>query len=152
MIRLSRLADYAVVLMTHMNAAPSPVHNAVDVAAATGLPAPTVAKVLKRLAQAGLLQSHRGAQGGYRLARAAPGISVADIVSAIDGPIALTHCSKPGKGVCDVELACPSRSGVNRINTAIRTALEAVSLAEISAPDAAVVAPRAPAIREGVPA
>ena len=147
MIRLSRLADYAVVLMTHMNAAPSPVHNAVDVAAATGLPAPTVAKVLKRL-----LQSHRGAQGGYRLARAAPGISVADIVSAIDGPIALTHCSKPGKGVCDVELACPSRSGVNRINTAIRTALEAVSLAEISAPDAAVAAPRAPAFREGVPA
>jgi FeS assembly SUF system regulator len=134
MIRLSRLADYAVVLMTHIAASKAEVHNAVEVAAATGLPPPTVAKVLKALAHGGLLQARRGARGGYVLSRPADTLTVAEIVSAIDGPIALTHCVKPGAGNCEVERACPSRSGLNRINTAIRTALEAVTLAELVPP------------------
>ncbi len=134
MIRLSRLADYAVVLMSHVAAAKTEVHNAVDIAAATGLPAPTVSKVLKALAHRGLLVSQRGARGGYALARGAHAITVADIVSAIDGPIALTHCLKSGAGACEVEQGCPSRSGLNRINTAIRSALEAVTLADVSTP------------------
>ena len=130
MIRLSRLADYAVVLMTHI-ATREGVHNAVEAAAATGVPGPTAAKVLKALTQGGLLTARRGAHGGYELARGADAINVAEIVSAIDGPIALTNCATPGAGACEVELACPSRSGLNRINTAIRTALEAVTLAEL---------------------
>ncbi len=130
MIRLSRMADYAVVLMTHI-AARGGVHNAVEAAAATGVPGPTAAKVLKTLSNDGLLTARRGAHGGYELARPAAAINVAQVVSAIDGPIALTYCVTPGAGTCEVEPACPSRSGLNRINTAIRTALEAVSLAEL---------------------
>jgi FeS assembly SUF system regulator len=138
MIRLSRLADYAVVLMTHMasghGADASGVHNALDMAAVTGLPAPTVAKVLAILTRQGLLQSHRGAKGGYWLARGSGEISVADIVSALEGPIALTHCIKVGPGSCDVEPTCPSRYSLNRVNTAVRKALSEMSLAEIAAP------------------
>lgn len=132
MIRMSRLADYAVVLMTHMAGDPSPVHTAISVAGATGLPVPTVAKVLARLARGGLLESHRGAHGGYVLARAAGAISVAEIVAAVDGPIALTECSKAGPSGCEIEATCPSQSGLRRINHALQSALAAMSLAEVA--------------------
>ncbi len=92
MIKLSRLADYGVALMTSMAEDTDRVHNVFDMSVATGLPTPTVSKVLATLARNGLLLSVRGAKGGYRLGRMPQGISVADIIIAIDGPIALTQC------------------------------------------------------------
>jgi FeS assembly SUF system regulator len=131
-IRLSRLADYGVVLACHMAVKADRCHNAFDLAAATGLPAPTVSKLLAALARAGVLVSQRGAKGGYRLARAPEAISAADIVSAVDGPIALTVCIEHGAGACDVESLCPTRSGWRRINDAVRDAMKSVSLAELA--------------------
>lgn len=133
MIRLSRLADYAVLLMSRMANTPDAVHNAIDIAEATGLPTPTVSKLLATLAREGLLKSVRGAKGGYGLAMPSGQISVAHIIAAIDGPINITHCIEHGPGSCDVELLCPSRGGWQAINRAVRQALEGVSLAEISA-------------------
>jgi len=132
MIRLSRLADYGVVLACHMAAQSGRSHNAFDLAATTGLPAPTVSKLMAALARAGVLVSHRGAKGGYRLARAAAEITAADIVSAVDGPIALTVCIEHGDGACDVESLCPTRRGWRRINDAVRHAMESVTLAELA--------------------
>lgn len=133
MLRLSRLADYGVMVMAHIAAEPQGVHNATDAAAATGLPGPTVAKIMAKLSKAGLLASQRGAHGGYRLISPPAEVSVADIVTALDGPIALTQCSS-GPSVCDRENLCVSRRGINRVNTAIRTALEGVTLAELTTP------------------
>jgi FeS assembly SUF system regulator len=131
-IRLSRLADYGVVLACQMAVKADGCHNAYDLAAATGLPAPTVSKLLAALARAGVLVSQRGAKGGYRLARAPEAITAADIVSAVDGPIALTVCIEHGAGACDVESLCPTRSGWRRINDAVRDAMKSVSLAELA--------------------
>jgi FeS assembly SUF system regulator len=134
MIRLSRLADYAVMLMTHMANDRREVHNAFDIAAQTGLPAPTVAKVLAVLVRGGLLVSQRGAKGGYQLARQPSDIPVSEIIVALDGPVALTSCIKAGPSTCEVEPICPSRHSLHRINEAVRRALSDITLADIAAP------------------
>ena len=141
MMRLSRLADFAVVLMTHVAQHHGRVHTASQAAAATQLPTPTVAKVLARLCREGLLTSIRGVKGGYQLARPAAKISVGTIVNALDGPIALTQCIKLGPGRCEVEAVCPSRVGLHRINVAVNKALDDVSLADIATPAQAFQAP-----------
>ena len=132
MMRLSRLADFAVVLMTHL--AQHGVHTASGAAVATQLPAPTVAKLMARLCREGLLTSTRGVKGGYQLARPAAEISVGAIVNALDGPVALTQCIKLGAARCEVEAVCPSRVGLHRINVAVHKALDDVSLADIATP------------------
>ncbi len=132
MIRLSKLADYGVVLMTRMASRPEGVHNTMDLSLLTGLPTPTVSKVLAKLGRHGLLRSVRGAKGGYKLAQSPENISIADIISAIEGPIALTQCMEHTLGCCDIEPLCPSRHGWQVINDTVRHALESVSLAEIS--------------------
>lgn len=147
MMRLSRLADFAVVLMTHVAQHPERVHTASDAAVATQLPAPTVAKVMARLCREGLLNSSRGVKGGYRLARPATCISLGIIVNAIDGPVALTQCIRSRPGGCEIEALCPSRVGLHRINVAVHKALDDVSLADIAAP---VQAPLAQVRREMV--
>ena len=134
MIRLSRMADYGVVVMTHMAMRPHETETAHRIASATGLPEPAVAKLLKTFARDGLLESHRGVRGGYELARAAEDISVADVIAAVEGPIALTLCVDDHPGSCDVGSLCPIRGGWNRINAAMREALEGVSLAEMAFP------------------
>ena len=134
MIRLSRLADYGLVLMGRMAAKPATVHTAVGLSEETQLPMPTVAKLLVRLTQGGLLLSHRGARGGYQLARPPAEISVGDIVVAVDGAIALTQCLEHGAGPCDVEPICPTRRGWHRLNDAVKRALTEVSLAELAQP------------------
>lgn len=149
MIRASRLADYGVVLAGHMAGHPEKFYNAVDLAAVTQLPAPTVSKVLAALTRAGVLVSHRGARGGYRLARSPKDISAAEIVAALDGPIAMTMCIEHGEGACEVETACPSRRGWMRINAAIRRALEEVSLEDLAAPQPP---PARPSLAADVPA
>ena len=131
MIKLSRLADYAVVLLTQMGFGPKDVHNALDLAQQTGLPVPTVSKVLATLARNGVIRSVRGAKGGYRLLTAPDRISVASIIAAIDGPIALTQCVDHNADTCTVETLCPSRAGWHKINEAVERALSDVSLADL---------------------
>jgi FeS assembly SUF system regulator len=131
-IRLSRLADYGIVMMTHMARHPDRQHTAPEIAAQTHLPLPTASKILKCLARAGLLVSHRGVKGGYGLARRATAINVADVIVALEGPIALTACVEHGPGDCDIEALCPARANWQRINDAIRHALEGISVEEMA--------------------
>lgn len=140
MIKLSRLADYAVLLLTQMGNEGRAVHNALDLADRTGLPVPTVSKILATLARDGVLLSVRGAKGGYRLAAAPERITVAGIIAAIDGPIALTQCTDTA-GACNVETLCPTRAGWQKINAAIRDALTGVTLADLMTPPLAVSQP-----------
>lgn len=134
MIRLSRLADYGVVLMTRIACSQPVSHSAQSVARATAIPLPTASKLLSALASAGVLAAVRGPGGGYKLARLAEQISIAEIISAIDGPIALTQCIERGPGYCELEGLCPSRTGWHVINRAVRQAFEEVSLADLLTP------------------
>ncbi|HEX4896054.1 MAG TPA: SUF system Fe-S cluster assembly regulator [Solimonas sp.] len=133
MLKLSKLADYATVLMTAIARHPDRVHTGQELAERTHVPAPTVAKLLKALARGGLLESLRGAHGGYRLARSAERISVADIVGALEGPISVTDCATH-TGSCSIEQDCATRANWRLINRALRQALEAVTLAQMAAP------------------
>ena len=132
MIRLSKLADYGIVMMTHMARDAGRQRTAPEIAAQSHLPLPMASKILKGLAHAGLLVSHRGAKGGYNLARPAHRISVADVIVALEGPIALTACIEHGPGECDIEALCPARANWQRINRAIREALEGITLMEMA--------------------
>lgn len=132
MVRLSKLTDYAVVLLTQMARRDGRVATTSVLSEGTGLPLPTVSKVLKILAKGGLLTAHRGATGGYVLAREAAQISIADIVTAMDGPIALTDCAEGSHQSCQMEQSCPISGQWNRINEAIRGALRNVSLADMA--------------------
>ena len=134
MLRLNRMTDYAVVVLDRMAQSPGLVQTASQIADGSAIPLPTVSKLLKQMAGAALITSHRGANGGYSLDRAAKAISVAEIVEALDGPIALTACVDGAEDQCDVEAMCPMRGNWNRVNNAIRAALECVSLAELIDP------------------
>ena len=132
MIRLSRTSDYGIVLMAHLagctDLAP---HNAREVAADAGLPLPMVSKILKALAREGLLVSHRGAKGGYSLARRPEEISAAEMITALEGPIGLTECTvHPGH--CVQESNCHVREPWQRINAVVRQALVDVTLADLA--------------------
>jgi FeS assembly SUF system regulator len=131
-IRLSKLSDYGIVITTQLARHPGRQHSAAEIAQEAHLPLPMVSKILKALARAGVLASHRGAKGGYGLARPASTISVADVITALDGPIAVTACIEDGPGECDIESLCPARANWHRINEAIRQALDAISLAEMA--------------------
>lgn len=155
MIKLSRLADYAVVLLSQMTFAPGAVHNTADLSARTGIPGPTVSKLLAMLTRGGIVRSVRGARGGYTLAQDADSISAAAIIIAIDGPIALTQCAEE-EGSCTVESLCPTRGGWHRVNQVIREALASVSLAELVVPPPSAPPPGAstavlPASRNELP-
>ena len=128
MLRISKLTDYGIVLLAHFaRRAPGSTCNARELAEATGLPFPAVGKVLKTLAQEGLLVSHRGAKGGYTLARPPAAISVAEIIEALEGPIAVMACSA-GPGHCEQESTCCVRDPWQTIHGAIHGALAGVSL------------------------
>lgn len=134
MLKLGKLADYATVLMTALAArrAQEP-HSAHELAIRTHVPEPTVSKLLKLLARDGLVESMRGAAGGYRLAREAATVTVADIIRAVEGPIAITQCSAHGEGCC-IESTCGTRSHWRLIDGAIRHALESVTLEQMARP------------------
>lgn len=136
MIRLGKLTDYGLVLMTLMaRNTRQPVHTARDLAAESRLPLPTVSKLLKELLQSGLLVSHRGIKGGYGLSRDAREIPVSDIIAAIEGPIALTECSSElTTSSCDLERCCPIKNNQRVISQAIRAALDSVTLADLIRP------------------
>src|SRR5580658_9998067 len=133
MIILSKLADYGVIVATHLAAFPDRQVTAGATAAATRLPQATVAKLLKTLAHAGVVTATRGASGGYRLARPASAISVAEVVSAIDGDIGLTQCSVH-VDECAHTNYCPTRPHWAAINRAVGEALSAVTLDEMISP------------------
>ncbi len=129
MIRMTKLADYGIVLLAHMSMEPQgTLHTAHDLAAKSRVPVPTASKLLKSLARAGLVVSHRGRNGGYGLSRDADSISVAEIIAAIEGPIGLTECGTGTEGVCDMEPFCAAKGRWAPINQAIERALRDVPL------------------------
>lgn len=134
MIRLTKLADYAVVLMAHMAENPGVIHSASGIAAATRIPAPTVSKILGAMARAGLLKSHRGLNGGFSLSVALETVSIADIINVVDGPIAVTNCLEDAHADCDILGSCRMPAYWRKINDAIRGALERITLAELTHP------------------
>ena len=133
MIILSKLADYGVIVATHLAAHPDRQETAAAIAAATRLPPATVAKLLKALSHTGLVTATRGAAGGYRLARQPAAISVAEVVAAIDGDIGMTQCSIHSDD-CERTTWCPTRPHWAAINRAVGAALSAVSLKDMRAP------------------
>lgn len=133
MLRVSKLTDYATVMLSYMAKNASDVHSALEIASATGIALPTVSKILKLLAQAQVLVSTRGAKGGYALAGAPDKITVAAVISALEGPIALTECSISHE-VCEQASGCGIRGNWGVINRAIQNALESVTLADMIKP------------------
>jgi FeS assembly SUF system regulator len=133
MFRLNRLTDYAVVVMSQMSGGASGLRSAQQIARDTSVPLPTVAKVLNVLTREGLVDSHRGASGGYALSRTAEKITVAEIIRALEGPIALTACVDNGGSGCEVESLCPMRGTWDRVNDVIHQALSQVTLADLIA-------------------
>ncbi|URW74514.1 Rrf2 family transcriptional regulator [Sphingomonas donggukensis] len=134
-MRLSSLADYAVVMMSAAarHCGVSGRLNATVIAGETGLPLPTVQKLVSKLSAAGLIESTRGTGGGFRLARPPVSITLADIVEAIEGPIAVTTCVDAAAHDCAVEGNCRVRPHMGHVNGAVRGALAGVSLATLSA-------------------
>jgi FeS assembly SUF system regulator len=133
MFKLSKLTDYATVVLVRLaTSGPGAVQTSPGIALATAVPEPTVAKVLKAMAGSGLVVSQRGARGGYRLGRSLSAITVADVIEAIDGPIALTACVEgAGGGGCSSGCSCPLRGRWDPVNDAIRAALQAITLADM---------------------
>jgi FeS assembly SUF system regulator len=134
MIRLSKLTDYGILLMTHIaRHSERPLHTARDLAAETQIPLPTVSKILKELSNGGLLVSHRGVKGGYSLSRVPQEISVGQIITVLEGPIGVTQCgSAPGD--CDMEPHCPVSANWRVISHALRQALENLTLPDLTHP------------------
>ncbi|RMH16924.1 MAG: SUF system Fe-S cluster assembly regulator [Acidobacteria bacterium] len=134
MLRMTKQADYGIVLMTHLAARAGRQFSAPELAAETRIPLPMVSKILKLLVREDLLVSHRGVKGGYALARAPRQITVADLISALDGPIAFTECIEDTPGSCSQEGICGVRDNWQRINQAVRHALEGITLADLTQP------------------
>jgi FeS assembly SUF system regulator len=130
MLKLSKLTDYAVVVLVRLASAPG-VQTSPGIAAATGIPEPTVAKVLKTLTVAGLVTSQRGARGGYRSVRTLSDIPIADVIGAMDGPIALTACVDGSASECESQALCPMRGRWDPVNQAIHRALSGITLADM---------------------
>jgi FeS assembly SUF system regulator len=132
-MRLSSLADYAVVMMSacarHCGVGRV---TAVQLAEETGLPLPTVQKLVSKLSHSGLLKSVRGAGGGFKLARPAAAISLADVIEAIEGPIAMTACVETGKHDCALEGACKVQPHMAVVNNAVRGALAGVPITSLA--------------------
>lgn len=145
MFRLSKIADYGIVILAHlaqqpgqhpaerMGAGAAPSMNARELAEHVDLPLPVVSKVLKTLTRAGVLESQRGAKGGYSLARRPDELSVADMITALDGPLAITQCNL-GPSVCDLEQSCAVKSPWLVINRVVHNALASVTLADLTNP------------------
>ena len=132
-MRLTSFADYAVVILAAAARRPFGARlTATAVAGETGVPVPTAQKLMGRLAAAGLLRSARGTGGGFLLARSADGISLADIIEAVEGPIAMTSCVDGAANDCALEGSCAVRPHMGVVNGAVRGALQRVSLASLS--------------------
>lgn len=133
MLRVTKLTDYATVVLTVLAARPSEILSASDLAEHSGLEPPTVSKVLKPLAQAGLVEGLRGVHGGYRLSRDAADITLIEIVEAMEGPLAMTECSQSDSH-CGIAHQCGARANWRLINDVVADALRGFTLAQMVAP------------------
>ncbi len=136
MVKLGKLTDYGLVLMTCIAKGQGvSLRTATDLAAESHLPLPTVSKLLKELLQSGLLVSQRGAKGGYTLARPSRDIALTEIIAALEGPVALTQCSTHDpSGACDLEPSCPIMRNQQIINQVVRGVLERITLSDLLQP------------------
>ncbi len=135
MFRLSKVTDYGIVLLAHLARAEDArfSQNSRDIAGEVGLPAPMVSKILKSLARQGVLESQRGSKGGYQLSRPPEQLSVAEMISALEGPMGLTECAL-GSDLCVHEGSCAVQTPWQVINRVIRESLERVTLADLIDP------------------
>lgn len=147
MLRMSKLTDYGIVLLTHLAREGGPtMQTAHELAAASKVPLPTVSKILKELCRGGIIVSHRGRRGGYSLSRPASSISVAQIVEALEGPLGLTECANDG-GSCSLEDTCVARSHWGPISRAIHRTLSRLPLSSLG-PRAGPAAGPLPILKE----
>lgn len=151
MLRMSKLTDYGIVLLTHIAMGNErPLRTAQELAGASHIPLPTVSKILKELSRSGLVVSHRGRRGGYSLARGADAIAVADIIAALEGPVALTECTEI-EGSCGLRPDCPAASHWGVINLAIQKALSGLTLSDLQPQPVRIGAPVVRAVSAGTP-
>jgi FeS assembly SUF system regulator len=134
MLRVTKLADYGIIMLTYFATHLDNTFNAKDIAKVVRLPLPVVSKILKLLARAGLLVSQRGMKGGYGLAFPPAQITVSAIIQALEGPIAVTECTDAIHGECGLETGCPVRTNWHLINQAIQRALEGITLEQMAQP------------------
>ena len=134
MIKLSKLSDYAVVVLSLLARDRAKLMTATGLSAASGIPEPTVAKVLKLLAKEGVITSTRGMNGGYALTRDPATISVTELISALEGPIALTACVEGSDDNCGIESICPMSGKWQKVNQTIKTALDGLPLSDLLIP------------------
>jgi FeS assembly SUF system regulator len=137
MIRMNKLTDYGVVLLTTFAREPALGISARELSTRTGIPQPTVVKLLKTLLKAGLLVSQRGTKGGYALSQPPEEVPVSAVIEALEGPLAITECNVPG--TCEHERRCPARPNWTAVNEVIHEALSRLTLAQMTRP----VPPRA---------
>lgn len=130
MFKVNKLTDYATVVLVDM-AASDAVRPTQAISEHTGIPLPTVAKLMKHLVKSGLVVSHRGVRGGYSLSRPADEMTIADVIEAVEGPIALTSCVDTSDEQCCYEPLCPASGKWNRVNLAVTSALRNLTLAEM---------------------
>ena len=155
MLRMSKMTDYGIVLLTELARASGETRTAKELAACTHVPLPSVSKVLKGLQGAGLLVSHRGASGGYGLSRPAQEIPLTGIIAALEGPVAFTECGAHGtehaSGPCELETVCRVRGHWRIINRTLQDALGRLTLADLCAPASRLVALAPPAAPNPTP-
>lgn len=132
MLRMSKLTDYAILVLAYLAEARGPVHSAADVAEHTRLSTATASKLLKALTRAGLVASHRGSHGGYELAHPADQITAADVIDALEGPVAITECSA-SESHCELEADCRIGGALQQINRGIQGVLQKITLAQLTA-------------------
>lgn len=138
MIRLSRLTDYAIVIVAELARTPGQLQAAAGLSDRTKIPEPTVAKVLKIMARAGVLDSARGVNGGYLIARALADISIGEVIEAMNGPMSLTACVEDSVEDCGVASTCLLRGRWDPVNEAVRHAFSSVKLSDMIRPSCAV--------------
>lgn len=146
MLRMSKMADYGMVILTAMAHEPERTRSTAEIGIVTHLPVPSVSKILKILVRAGLVVSLRGAKGGYALSQPPAEISTAQILNAIDGPVGLTECSI-APGLCSQEAGCPVRGNWQRVNRVVLQALEQITLEQMAQPVVESVKLGAPNLR-----
>lgn len=136
MIKLSKLSDYAIVVLSRLAVEEmGQLQTAVILAQQTGIPEPTVAKVLKLLSKQGIVQSVRGVRGGYALSRAPSEVTVTELIEALEGPISITSCADIEiETSCQIAELCPMRGGWHRVNKAVKTALDELFLSDLLIP------------------
>lgn len=135
MIKISRMADYAILLVCKMSSVEDKVYSAHELSTITALKITTISKILTKLTKANVTNSIRGVTGGYKLMMKAEDISIGDIIDIIDGQVALTVCVDEDKNhSCELESMCPSQGNWQVINNTVRNALNSVSIAEMANP------------------